>query len=145
MVRIARFALALLLSAFSLLPDSGSAEEVSDADRTAIRSMIAGQIEAFRNDDGPEAYGFASPEIRAIFPSVEQFMAMVRNQYPPVYRPRSVIFGEVFNGADGLFQKVFLIGPEGKNWVAVYSLERQADGSWRISGCVLIRDSAPSI
>ena len=145
MARIARFALALLLSAFVLSPGFGSAEEISDADRAEIRSTIASQIEAFRSDDGAGAYEFASPGIRAVFPSVEQFMAMVRDQYPPVYRPRSVTFGEFTQGPDGLFQKVFLTGPEGENWVAVYSLEQQADGSWRISGCILIRDDTPSI
>ena len=42
-------------------------------------------------------------------------------------------------------QKVFLVGPDGKSYVAVYSLQRQPDGSWRINGCTLVEDSGATI
>ncbi|WP_244287861.1 DUF4864 domain-containing protein [Labrenzia sp. 011] len=30
-----------------------------------------------------------------------------------------------------------MTGPQGRNWLALYSFEKQEDGSWRISGCYL--------
>ena len=41
--------------------------------------------------------------------------------------------------------KVFLVGPDGKSYVALYTLQRQPDGSWRINGCTLIEDSGATI
>jgi len=70
---------------------------------------------------------------------------MVRSAYPPVYRPASVAFGAVETGAAGPMAKVYLTDADGNGWVALYSFERQADGTWKISGCRLLKDTAPTI
>lgn len=119
--------------------------DVSADDRGAIRTIIEGQIDAFQRDDGDKAYSFASPTIQGLFPSVDQFMAMVRGGYQPVYRPQAVVFGEVLDTPRGPIQRVFLTGPTGKNWVAIYSLQQQPDGSWRISGCQLVEDKGETV
>ena len=36
-----------------------------------------------------------------------------------------------------LTQLVNVVGPDGVARVALYFMERQADGSWRIGGCML--------
>ena len=118
--------------------------EIAEADRQAFREIISGQIAAFQRDDGDTAYGFASPTIQGLFPGAERFMAMVRLGYQPVYRPKSVAFGAVTETARGPEQRVFVTGPDGRHWVAVYSLEKQPDGSWRINGCVLTEDPGES-
>ena len=141
-----RFTAAVALTLAALLPAAVSAQDLSSEDRATIRMMIADQIEAFRRDDADGAYGFAAPDIKRLFPTPERFMEMVRNQYRPVYRPRSVAFGEATETADGVLQKVFLTGPDGREWLAAYLAERQEDGSWRISGCALsIDDASPGI
>jgi hypothetical protein len=119
--------------------------DVADTDRTAIRGIISSQIEAFQRDDGAAAYGYASPTIQGLFPSVDQFMAMVRSGYQPVYRPKSVTFGPATETPRGPEQRVFITGPDGRNWVALYSLQKQPDGSWRINGCTLVEDTGESI
>jgi Domain of unknown function (DUF4864) len=139
---IARIVFALALAAASL----GLARaEVADADREAFRSIISSQIEAFQRDDGAAAYGYASPTIQGLFPSAERFMAMVRSGYAPVYRPRSLSFGTAADTPRGPEQHVFITGPDGRNWVAIYSLQRQPDGTWRINGCRLVEDTGESI
>jgi hypothetical protein len=142
--RIGRRLGGAILTIGLMLP-AAVAQELSSADRSTIRTMIGDQIEAFRRDDAALAYGYAAPEIKQLFQTPERFMAMVREQYQPVYRPRSVTFGDIAETADGVLQKVFLTGPDGQNWVAGYLAERQADGSWRISGCALVVDDAPNI
>ena len=62
------------------------AQDVSDADRTAIRDIIQSQVDAFRRDDGDAAFGYASPSIRGMFGSSEIFMDMVRQGYQPAAR-----------------------------------------------------------
>ena len=122
-----------------------AAAELGETDRATIKGLIAGQIEAFQADDGAAAYGFASPMIHTYFPTVEQFMEMVRSGYQPVYRPQSITFGPLIDSQAGPLQKVFLTGPDGLNYVAVYSLQRQPDGTWLINGCTILRDDTPSI
>ena len=66
-------------------------------------------------------------------------MGMVRQDYQPVYRPRQVRFGEVFMRDWGPEQRVFVVGPDGQPYIAVYPMERQAGGSWKTNGCSLER------
>ena len=49
--------------------------------------------------------------------------------------------------ADGFFRKygAFVIGPDGLAYLAYYTMERQADGTWRISGCYLVRAQDESV
>jgi hypothetical protein len=124
---------------------AGVRAEVADADREAFRALIQSQLDAFQADDGAAAYSYASPGIQQIFPTADRFMAMVRGAYQPVYRPQSVIFGQIEETANGPVQRVHLIGPDGRNWLALYSLEQQPDGSWLINGCTLTEDPSESI
>ena len=65
-------------------------------------------------------------------------MAMVRGGYQPVYRPQSVEFldARVIDGRTG--QAVRFVGPDGRAVIALYTMERQPDGSWRIAAVQLI-------
>lgn len=107
-------------------------------DTEAIRSVIDRQIEAFRQDDGSQAFSFASPAIQARFGSPAAFMAMVRSGYPAVYRPLEVEFRELRLEGDQAVQEVYFVGHDGKAALGLYRMERQPDGSWRIDGVRLV-------
>jgi len=83
-----RRALCALLLA--LAPCIASAQAVAAADASAVRKVIEAQIDAFRKDDAARAFSYATSGIRLTFGSAENFMAMVRSEYPVVYRPRTV-------------------------------------------------------
>jgi len=125
----------LALVLFLLAPVAWA--ESSSADRAQFQEIIRRQISAFGADDGAAAFAFASPDLQAKFGSAAVFMEMVRSGYAPVYRPRSVQFREVIEHDTGPEQQVFVIGPDGRGYIAHYMMERQPDGSWRISGCYL--------
>ena len=36
-------------------------------------------------------------------------------------------------------RRVELVGPSGEGALALYDMEHEADGSWRIAGCVLTK------
>jgi hypothetical protein len=110
---------------------------LSKADRTAIREVIRGQVEAFQRDDGAAVFGFASPGIQSMFGQPDIFMDMVRQGYQPVYRPRVFDFREVVELNGQPAQKVHVVGPDGRPVTAVYPMTRLPDGSWRIDGCFL--------
>jgi len=62
---------------------------------------------------------------------------MVRQGYQPVYRPRSVRFGDLVDVETTLVQKVYVTGPDGRQVLALYVMEKQGDGTWRVNGCML--------
>jgi hypothetical protein len=111
--------------------------QMSDADALAIRGVIESQMVAFQKDDGASAYSFASPTIQQKFGNADIFLQMVRTGYPAVYRPRDVEFRELKLENGRLLQEVFVIGPDGNPALAIYEMQRQPDGTWRINGCWL--------
>ena len=107
-------------------------------DRTAIQTVIERQIEAFRKDDAAGAFAFASPSIREKFGTAEHFLHMVQTGYQPVYRPQHVTFKDLrlVNGVPT--QQVLLVGPDKVPVMALYAMEKQPDGAWKIDGCYLM-------
>lgn len=111
------------------------AERVSADDAKAARAVVEAQLAAFAADDGQRAFSYAAPSIREMFGSPDRFMAMVRAGYPAVYRPAAVLFLNPEWVQGTLVQGVHLTDADGKLWIALYTLERQADKRWAISGC----------
>lgn len=119
-----------------------SAGELSDADKMSIRDTIKAQLDAFKIDDAETAYGYAAPHIQKMTGTPAAFLKMVRASYDPVYRPRAVFFQDI-TMMDGVpAQRVLLMDRNGSPVLAVYPMERQDDGTWRIAGCMLYRGNA---
>ena len=112
---------------------------VSAADEARIRAVVAGQLAAFQRDDANAAFAVASLAIQQIFQTPDIFMQMVKTGYAPVYRPRKVEFRGLVDTGGIPVQRVYLVGPDGVPVIALYPMERQADGNWRIDGCTLVR------
>ena len=134
---MARLSLLLALFLTITLTARAQSEDVTAADRQAIREIIQSQVEAFRRDDGPAAFGYATPEIQRMFGTSDVFMDMVRQGYQPVYRPRLFQFEDIVSLNGQPTQKVRVIGPDGRKVNAFYPMRRLPDGSWRIDGCYL--------
>lgn len=112
----------------------------SKADSAAIRAVIRGQLAAFRRDDAAGAFAYAAPEIQQEFGTPAAFLRMVREGYAPVYRPGEVIFQRL-EVADGVWvQPLLVTAQDGRVYMALYQMERQPDGSWRIGGVQLVAE-----
>jgi len=109
------------------------------ADVTAAQGVIRAQEQAFARDDAAAAYSHAAPAIREIFPAPDIFMSMVQNGYAPVYRHKSFEFGESRSEGNWVSQHVHIVDANGEAWEALYTLEQQADGSYKITGCTLLK------
>ena len=133
--------MARLLAALLLLLSisAARAQELAPADRAAIAGVIRDQIAAFRVDDAARAFGYASPAIRAKFGTPEQFLEMVRSGYAPVYRAEDVTIREIAVENGVPVQAVEIRGPGGEGVLALYFMERQPDGSWKINGVLMTR------
>jgi hypothetical protein len=123
------FAVVLIFTAPALAAD----------DVAAAQGVISSQAEAFSRDDAAAAYSYAAPAIREMFPQADIFMFMVQNSYAPVYRHRSFEFGEARVEDGQVAQRVHIVDANGEAWEALYTLEREPDGSLKIIGCVLLK------
>lgn len=119
-----------------------SAEELTVA---RSQTIIERQFDAFNHDDGAAAYALAAPMIKQMFDGPDQFMAMVRDHYAPVYRHRSVEFGAFTESGDQASLEATLVDNDNVVWTALYSLSRNANGDWLISGCVLLKSDGSAI
>ncbi|MEL6353237.1 MAG: DUF4864 domain-containing protein [Cyanobacteria bacterium J06627_28] len=110
---------------------------MSEADGWAIRRVIGQQIAAFQAGDAIAAFAQAAPGIQIQFGTAEHFVAMVEAAYPPVYRPRSVVFEDILT-VEGLpAQQVMLMDQNGQLIRATYTMQQQSSGDWKIAGCYL--------
>ena len=108
-------------------------------DVTAAQAVISAQAEAFSHDDAASAYSYAAPAIHGLFPQADNFMFMVQNNYAPVYRHRGFEFGEARVEGGWIAQRVHIVDADGEAWEALYTLEAQPDGSFKITGCSLLK------
>ena len=107
------------------------------AEWTAIKEVIGGQLQAMKAGDGTKAMTFSVPGIRQQFGSPERFMRMVRDGYGALLTARDSTFlqGAVVDGMT--LQPLQLVLPDSSVVVALYRMEKQKDGAWRIAGCVI--------
>ena len=121
---------------------AGAAEKLAAADRRGIEQTIRRQLDAFGRDDADGAFGYATPDIRRMFGSPDNFMRMVRKNYEPVYRAGSVQFIALDSVARQWVQVVQLVDGEGRVWRALFTMKRQPDKTWKVGGCQLVQTSA---
>ena len=110
-------------------------------DEQAVQTVIKSQLAAFAADDADKAFSFAAPELRQAIGNADAFMAMVKSSYQVVYRPASVAFLKSEGSGDDVVQKVQMLDASGTSYLAVYSLQRQKDKTWRISGCAVAKSN----
>jgi hypothetical protein len=129
-IRLAAAAIAATLAAIPAY--------AGEAEIRAAQSSIEGQLRAFLAGENETAYSYAAPNVKRLFPTLEQFMAMVKSGYRPVWQPKNFAFGDAMEmSPTEIIQKVLVVGPDGKNYEAVYTLELQEDGTFRITGVSL--------
>jgi hypothetical protein len=115
----------------------GADAKLAASEWSAIRRTIDDQRKALKAGDARKAFSYASPGIRAQFQTPEVFFAMVREGYGALIAARYVEYleGAVIEGA--VIQPLRLVAPDNSVLVALYTMEKQKDGRWRIAGCVL--------
>ena len=131
---MSRYAVLLLLILIAL---PAQAQQVAPSDKAAIAGVIQDQIAAFKVDDANRAFGYASPAIQAKFGTPEEFLNMVRTGYGQVSRAAQVSFRDLVIEQGVPVQPVEIRGMDGTGVLALYFMERQPDGSWKINGVLI--------
>ena len=121
---------------------SAAAQEATDV--PAIRNTIAGQLDAFRADDLPRAFSFASPSIQGMFGTPGNFGLMVQRGYPSIWRPSRVIyFDQRAEGGKVLQRMGFVDAAGAEHWFAYEMV--QVDGVWKINAVYPIDAPDPTV
>jgi len=102
---------------------------------TAIRKVIGDQLAALKAGDGTKAMSDAAPGIREQFGTPENFMRMVREGYGALLSARRTQFLEGAVIEDAVVQPLRLVLPDDSVLVALYQMQKQSNGEWRIGGC----------
>ena len=108
------------------------------AQKEPITDVIGAQIEAFQSDDMGAAFGFASPNIRALFGTPERFATMVEQGYPMVWRPADVRYLELREVAGNLWQRVMVTDDSGGIHMLDYQMIETETG-WKINAVQLLK------
>ncbi len=103
----------------------------------AIQATIQNQFNAFLQDDVATAFTFASPTIKSMFGTPENFGQMVQQGYPMVWRPADVKYLELRNVAGNLWQRVMVTDQAGRVHMLDYQMIETPDG-WQINGVQLL-------
>jgi len=126
-------ALTLALAFPALADDPGGAEDA--------RAIIQSQLDAFEAESVDEAYEYAAPNIRRMYPTPGIFGQMVKRGYPMVWDRADMEFLEARKLGDGIVQRLRLIDGKGQPYIAEYMMI-MVDGAWRIAGVSITKDDS---
>ncbi len=111
-----------------------------EARNPGIEATIQGQFDAFIAQDVNGAFEFASPMIKGIFGSPENFGTMVQQGYPMVWNPATVRMLELRTVAGNLWQRVMVTDQNGRTHLLDYQMIETPEG-WQINGVQLLPEA----
>ena len=107
------------------------------AQEAPIQSTIQSQLDAFQSDDYARAFTFASPMIKGMFGTPDNFGTMVQQGYPMVARHGAVQMLELRTVAGNLWQRVMITDTMGRTHLLDYQMIETTDG-WQINAVQLL-------
>ncbi len=125
-----------------LSADAPDSAEVTDRDSRRIRRLVRDQLSAFREGDSGKAFGLCTEAIRETFGSAAQLTDTIQRNYPALVDPRQVLFGDYIITPDGLAVLLQLVGRDLVSRDALYLVQRDLGGIWRINGCMMAPEPA---
>lgn len=118
---------------------------ISAADALAIHVAVQSQLDAFAQDDAAGAFELATADTQTRIGSPDRFLLLVKTHYNPIYRNRSALFSNPELIAGETIQVVRLTDGDNKVWLAVYRMQWEPNGAWKIDGCQLLETTSIAI
>ena len=120
-----------------LVQHVADATESAPVDWPSIQQIIGDQLAALRRGDATRAFAYASTGIRDQFDDATTFLSMVRQRYGVLLTARYTEFleGAVIDGHT--LQPLRLVMNDDTVLVAIYEMQRDERGGWRIAGCFI--------
>lgn len=140
--------LAAWLLGMSLCWTGGSLAQESDADANesaAIHAVVETQLQAFAADDAETAFDMASEETQALLGSPQALLGIVREWYPPLYRPKNMVFADAEVAGENAIQEVEITDSNGVVWLAVFLMSLDEHASWKVDSYHLVETESLEI
>lgn len=102
-----------------------------------ITAVIEQQLDAFKAEDVDRAFSYASPTIKGLFGTPQNFATMVQRGYPMVWRPAEVRYLDLREVAGNLWQRVQITDEQGAVHMLDYQMI-QTENGWQINGVQLL-------
>lgn len=131
-------AVGVLLLGLLMAFDSERGTNVKPADADAIHAVVQQQLNALLIDDETGAFEVTSVEARAFFGSASNFLRAMKTYYRPIYRHRIAQFSVARTMGNIALQPVRVTANDSRVWIAIYRMERDDGGAWKIDGCQLL-------
>lgn len=140
------FAMLILLAGLALpLSSAAAVDEVSQEDQLAIKAVVASQLEALAADNADAAFALATADTRSRLRNSDTFLQIIKQQFTPIYRHQRALFSAPEVIAGRMVQIVRLTDSESSVWLAIYQMQKESDGQWKIAGCRLIETTTVSV
>ena len=123
---------------------AGSTPALAQSAQGAIRAVIGDQIAAFRADDLEQSFTYASPTIRGIFQTPQNFGAMVQGGYPMVWRPSRVTYLGLRRQDGAEVERILAVDAAGRGWLLDYRMVK-VGGAWKIDGVWLVPQTGAGV
>ncbi|MEM8749285.1 MAG: DUF4864 domain-containing protein [Pseudomonadota bacterium] len=130
---------------FAVTPAAhAQSEQAPAAQRSGAQAVINSQINAFKTREHDKAFSHAAPNLQKIFGDTDRFIGMVKSGYGAIYGAQNWSFGRSGMQGETLYQEVLITGPNGREWLALYTMKQGSDGVWRIHGVQMKQGQAQS-
>jgi hypothetical protein len=130
---------------FSLGCAQSAAQETYGKAAQAVTLVVQSQLHAFAEDDAETAFSLATESTQNLAQTPNDFLNVIKQRFTPIYRHRHALFSEPEIIEGYALQVVQLIDHDNLVWIAIYEVEREADGTWKVDGCQLFETNNMSI
>jgi hypothetical protein len=129
----------------SLCCVQSAAQENHGKAAQAVMLVVQSQLLAFAEDDAETAFSLATESTQSLARTPNDFLKVIKQRFTPIYRHRNAVFSEPEIIEGHALQVVQLIDHDNLVWIAIYEVEREADGTWKVDGCQLFETNNMSI
>lgn len=136
-------ALLALTCSLAAVPAAGQESDRSAAQE--VRLVVQLQLDAFSEDDAEKAFSLATEATQTLAGTPGKFLHVIKQQFKPIYRHRDALFSEPEIIGPHALQVVQLTDHDNLVWIAIYQVELERDGAWKVDGCQLFETSDMSI
>ena len=122
-----------------------AAQQAQPSVAHAVTQVVQSQLNAFAQDDAETAFKLSTASTRQLIGTPNELLSVIKHKFAPIYRHSKAIFAkpEIINRS--ALQIVHLTDADNLVWIAIYQVEQEADGIWRVDGCQLFETRSISI
>ncbi len=112
--------------------------DFSPTELNEMRVLVQSYLWAISNRQADMVFLTAADSVTSVYSTPEALLRRMAKIHRPVVGGSLVRFDGVSIRDSGPVQSVYIKDELGRQWWASYLLEKQADGMWKIAGCVIM-------